>query len=348
MFTKIVSLPKEGDKTALLIRLGAWGDMVWASAVVREMKKEGYNVTLNCTDRGYTIVKNDPNIDRFVVVDDGELSFDELSQRFWPALSKGFNKVVNLTGSLEDSLLVTPNTADPLTGEVMYNWDHQRRHTRCNVNYMDRTMEIAGYPDCKGVNGQLFFTEKEENWAKAFKAKLPGFLIVWSLGGSAAHKAYPYAELVAQEILKTYEDVQVVTVGDNVCKLLEFGDHPRNLRKCGEFGIRKSLVLAKHADLVIGPESSVINAASCYDVPKILMLSHGSVENLSKYWTNTINLSANVPCYPCHKLHYTLDCPLVEQIKSPVCMGKLNPNRLLEAIEQVYGNWKAKQLLGVK
>jgi ADP-heptose:LPS heptosyltransferase len=140
----------------------------------------------------------------------------------------------------------------------------------------------------------------------------------------------------------------MVTVGDDLCRLLEFDEHPRVTRRSGEFGIRKSMVLTKYADLVIGPESSVINAASCFDTPKILLLSHASVENLSKYWKNTTNIFANVPCYPCHKLHYTLDCPLVEQIKAPVCMGKLPPERLLEAVERVYGEWKVKQLSGVK
>jgi len=348
MFTKIIHPPKEGQKTALLIRLGAWGDMIWASAVVRRMKQDGYNVTLHCADRGYTVLKHDPNIDRFVVVEDGELGQGDQLDRFWGLLGKSFDKVVNLTGSIETSLLVTPSTIDPLNGDSVYNWSRDRLHMRCNVNYMDRTMEVAGYPEDKGVNGSLFFTESEEAWAKAFKTKHPGFLIVWSLGGSAAHKAYPFAEIVANEILRLYSDVQIVTVGDELCKLLEFDEHPRVTRKAGEMGIRKSLVLTKYADLVIGPESSVINAASCFDVPKILLLSHSSVENLSKYWTNTINLSANVECYPCHKLHYTLDCPLVDKIKSPVCMGKLPPDRLLEAIETVYNGWKAKQPVGVK
>jgi hypothetical protein len=56
MFTKVHRLPKEGEKTALLIRFGAWGDMVWASAVITKLHEDGYHITLNCVDRSYTVV----------------------------------------------------------------------------------------------------------------------------------------------------------------------------------------------------------------------------------------------------------------------------------------------------
>lgn len=347
MFTKINRMPAEGEKTALLIRLGAWGDMVWASAVITKLKEDGYHVTLNCTDRGYMVLKHDPRIDRFVVLDDGELTYDELVLKLWPAMEQAFSRVVNLTQSIEGPVAVTPGHLDLLSGEDMYTWSQERRHAQCNVNYMDRTLEVAGYPDAKGMQGKLFFTEKEEEWAQRFRKSHPGFLILWSLGGSAAHKAYPYAQIVAEELVTEYPEIKIVTVGDDWCKLLEFDEHPQIDRRSGEFGIRKSMVLTKYADLVIGPDSSVVNAASCFDVPKIVLLSAGSAENLTKYWTNTTNLSAKVPCFPCHKIHYTLDCPLVEEIKAPVCMGKLPPDRLLEAIEKVYGEWKLKQNLKV-
>jgi hypothetical protein len=33
-----------------------------------------------------------------------------------------------------------------------------QRHEMCNRNYMDETMKIAGYPDRKGEQPELFFT----------------------------------------------------------------------------------------------------------------------------------------------------------------------------------------------
>ena len=50
----------------------------------------------------------------------------------------------------------------------------------------------------------------------------------------------------------------------------------------GTWGIRKSLLWTKYADLVIGTETGILNGAGCFDTPKIVMLSHSTEENLSK------------------------------------------------------------------
>ncbi len=337
MRNEIIRVPEPGQKRAILIRYGAWGDMIWASAVIDRIKKDGYHLVVNCTSRGYEVIKTDPNVDIFLIQEDGEIPNLMLDQ-FWSQITKGYDKVVNLSESIEGTLLKVPNWPDPVTGEDQYKFSKQQLHFMCDINYMDATMKWAGYPDDKGKHGTLYFTDKEEKWAKKFKADHPGFLLVWALSGSAAHKAYPYAESVALEFLERHPDATIVTVGDALSKLLEW-DHPRTIRRCGEFGIRKSLVLTKYADCVVGPETSALNAASCFDTPKVLLLSHSSVENLSKYWENTINLFQPVECYPCHKIHYTLDCPIVPDIKAPVCMGKLPPIRVARAIEEVYKAW---------
>jgi hypothetical protein len=41
-------------------------------------------------------------------------------------------------------------------------------------------------------------------------------------------------------------------------------------------------------------------------MPKIVMVSHASAENITKHWVNTTTLHADpndVPCWPCHRLH---------------------------------------------
>jgi ADP-heptose:LPS heptosyltransferase len=341
---KNINEQKPDQKSALLIRLGAWGDMIWASAVLAQLKKDGYHVTLNCVERGYQVVREDPNVDRFIIVNDGEFPNDGTLQIFWDALASKFDRTINLSESIEKTLLKTPGDIDPLSGEDRYNWSKERLHMLCNKNYMDQTMEWSGYKNITGAKGSLYFTQEEEAWGQKFRAKAPGFMVLWSLGGSAAHKAYPYAEYVALTLLEEFEDMHIVTVGDDWCKLLEMR-HPRALNMAGQFGIRKSLLLTKVADLVVGPESSVINAASCFDVPKVLLLSHSSVENLSKYWTKTDNLASDAACYPCHKIHYTLDCPLAQGM--PLCMQRLDPQRVYASIKKQYLDWKSKQILGV-
>ena len=60
-------------------------------------------------------------------------------------------------------------------------------------------------------------------------------------------------------------------------------------------------------DLAIGPETGVLNSIAMDDVPKVIMLSHSSHDNLTKHWQRAAVLipdTARAPCYPCHRLHY--------------------------------------------
>jgi ADP-heptose:LPS heptosyltransferase len=226
----------------------------------------------------------------------------------------------------------------------------------CNVNYQDRTMEIAAYPDAKGQLPELHFTEMEESLAQLIREAHKGkFLILWSLSGSSLHKCYPWTHIVAARVHQSYPDAVIVTVGDEMCKMLESWSHPNTLNKSGVWTIRQSMLMTKYSDLVIGPETGVLNAASCYPTPKIVLLSHSSPENLTKYWQNCVSLSAPVHCQPCHRLIFDGEClksqaqvkavdgqliPLNVRHEGAKCMEALQPERILEAIEKFYRRWK--------
>src|SRR5262249_12712882 len=135
-------------------------------------------------------------------------------------------------------------------------------------------------------------------------------------------------------------------------KLLEF-EHPQLSCKAGEWSIRQSLIATKMVDLVVGPETMITNASGCFDTPKIVLLSHSSKENLTKYWKNDYSLEPdveNAPCYPCHQLHYSRQsCPSgdlwddgndMKLGSAPVCTLAIKPLVLLERLEMVYQKWK--------
>jgi ADP-heptose:LPS heptosyltransferase len=79
--------------------------------------------------------------------------------------------------------------------------------------------------------------------------------------------------------------------------------------------IRRILTFAAQCDLVIGPDTGPSWAVAFEPVPKIIMVSHTSEENITKHWVNTVTLHADparVPCWPCHRLHDSFDtcCPV--------------------------------------
>lgn len=327
---------KKTDKECLVIRYGAYGDAIWATTFLPLLKRDGYHIVYNTTPYSHQVLMNNPYIDEFLIQEKNAIPNLDLGP-YWKEISKGFEKVINLSQSVEHSLL-------KVEGRDEYKWTHARRHAECNVNYYDKTLEVAGYKDTKGRNGELYFTPLEEQLAKTFRENHKDyFLILWSLSGSSFHKIYPWTEYVAGEILRKHEDVKIITVGDEICRLLEW-QHSRALNKSGIFTIRQSMILTKYCDLVIGTETGILNASGCFNTPKIVFLSHSSPENLCKYWKNSTPLwNSRCVCQPCHRLIYSNSCPKGERKLAPECMENLKPERVIEAIDKVYEKWKEKE-----
>jgi len=227
-------------------------------------------------------------------------------------------------------------------GKEEFNWSHRKRRKECNKNYIDYTMEKAGYPELKGEETELFFTKQEENLARVFfDHNKDKFIVIWALSGSSIHKIYPWSEYIAGTIWQKHEkEVLIITVGDDYTRMIEWS-LPNTLNRCGVFTIRQSMLMTKYAQLVIGPETGVMNAAGCYDTPKILFMSHSSEENLTKYWQNVIALHPeNCRCHPCHKLIYVDNCPKGKITQRPRCAENIKPETVYNAFEKYFKDWK--------
>ena len=330
-------------KTALVLRWGAFGDMLMATTVFPVLKEDGYHLTVNTTERGLPILKNNPHVDDIVIYESESIPRTELEE-YWNELAKGYDKFVNLSESVEATLLMAEGSSD----FELPKWVRSRRAGF--INYYDAQLAVAGYPHITGRNAEMYYSSMEHKLAKKERNKHKGFLILWALSGSSMHKSYPYTEYVLAKLMETYEDISVIFVGDIVCQLLvskNWKPHlaPRIKNACGHWPVRKSLIMTEYADLVVGPETGVLNAAGGLDVPKIIFLSHSSHDNLSKHWRNTVPLWADVFCYPCHQLHYSLEsCPLDPHLGTPICMAKLEAKVVYNAIETKYLEWKNARL----
>ena len=183
------------------------------------------------------------------------------------------------------------------------------RHKYLNVNYLQFHADIAEVPFEPVI--KFYSTAEEREWARKERQKLgDGFVIMWSLAGSSVHKHYPHMDTVFARILHTYPKAKIITIGDENARVLEIGweKEPRVVMRSGVWSIREAMSMIEHVDLIIGPETGVLNAASFYPVPKIVFLSHSSIENLTRDWVNCTSLEPpNTPCYPCHMMHYGFD-----------------------------------------
>ncbi len=290
-------------KTAAITRFGAFGDLIQTASIAAALKADGYHVTLFCETRGYAIAKSDKSYDRFIIQDKDQVP-NQLLGPYWAYWEKKFDRWINLSESVEGSCLAMP---DRISGQ----WPHEMRQKYFSMNYLEFMHDIAGTNYKWFAKEQKFVpTKDEEIWALEQKLKYPGIVILYALSGSAVHKVWPWMDQIFARLL-TATDATIVTVGDEKAKILEAGwtKEPRVISQAGNWSIRESLAFAQVADVVIGPETGVLNCSAFNErVAKVVFLSHSSHENLTRDWKNTIAIApTDTPCYPCHKMIYSWD-----------------------------------------
>lgn len=295
------------------------------------------------SDRGEEILRYNPHINRIIPFVDDIIDLSDL-EGFYRDVSRDYDLSVILTQSVEARYLF----AYP---DERYYWPLCKKRKNADVNYYEEAIRIAGYEPNEIRTGQLYFNANERAMAHDFKRNhhAKDFVILWALTGSSIHKGYLHYETVARRVLDEIPEAFIVAVGGQHEVNLGF-DHPRvrNLMEL-DLEIRVAFALAQVADLVIGPESAMLNAAGCFKTPKICMLTHSSVKNLCSTWKNDYSIQSMVSCSPCYYLHkfariWQNVCPVDKEVFHatgkpvvPACCGEgFPPEFVFERIYQVY------------
>ncbi len=334
------------EKTAAVVRYGAIGDMIQMSSVLPWLKEEGYHVTLYCqAGQGYETVKHDPHVDRFIIQGKDEVP-NKFLEEFWNYTKKKYDKWINLCESVEGALLAAP-------GRSTFEWPNAARAVHMDRNYLEWTHMLAEVPP--PYRPKFYSTLEERTWARQKASQWGKKNILWSLAGSSGHKVWPHLDAVIARIMLEMPDVHVVLVGDDSCRILEVGWEKERRVHCqsGKWSIRESMAFAEVADLVIGTETGLLNAAGHMDTPKIITLSHSSQEMLTKHWKNCIALEQpqGVGCnkHPCRQLHggdghdAWEDCPRIhtEETSAALCQFHITAEVMYDAIASVFNQRKA-------
>lgn len=323
------------QKTACVVRYGAFGDLMQASSVWAGLKKQGYHVTVFTSPPGSDVITHDPNIDNLVLFDKDQVPNGNLGE-FWKWHSKKYDKWVNLSESVEGTLLA-------MTGRMPALYPPEVRHALMNRNYVELQHAIAGIP--YELDSHFYPTAEEVRWAKKERSKLgAGPVVVWSLAGSSVHKTWAGLDNVLACILMEFPTARVVLTGGPDCVILEAGwdNEPRIVRRSGVWSIRETLSFCKEADLVIGPETGVLNSVACEPVAKVVFLSHSTHENLTRDWKNVTALwSKNTHCAgrganaapACHLLHYGWDnCTRDDETGTAQCQKNISVEEVWQCV----------------
>ena len=216
------------NKTVCIVRYGAFGDIIQASSLFPLFKDKGYDVCVNVTEIGAGMLKSNPHVDQLIVQKDNQINNFKLGE-YWGKMEECFDRFVQLSESVEGRLLLNPERDALVDGEKIrigasdgYYLSKEEIHEKCNKNYLEETHRIA---DIEFKHGPVFYpSPSEKAWAKKQRKKIKTrYLVLWSLSGSSVHKVYPWTDNVIASLLLKRKDVSIVTVGDDLCQLLEVG-----------------------------------------------------------------------------------------------------------------------------
>ena len=325
----------------LICRYGAYGDSIIISPVFRYLKKQGHEIYFHTSERGLQIHEHNPHIDHFVPYETDTIPLEKLAY-FWNELCEniGADRFLNFTETIERRLC----KIDKIPEE--FNKSQDDRFLDCNKNYYEYTLEYAGIPaTIENLRPELFFDKRTEKNAKKY-LDWDKFNIVFCLIGSGVQKMYPWTPKIINLLYDMYPDVNCITVGDDRCRDIESIITDKCIKLSGEIHILESLAMTKYACLVVSPDTGILHASGCYKTPKIGLLGHTTIENITKHFENDYSIEAECHCAPCFRIIGDIHkhCPIDPITGANLCMGKgINPLEVLDSIQIVYQKWKDRR-----
>lgn len=324
----------------LIFRLGAFGDTIIITPVLRYLHKQGHELYVIVNERGMQVLKGNPHVKLLIEQKTDSVPVDQLSKHISYMQKKhGCEKVIDFSESIEVALSLHPRSPE-------YKLPKFEKLNRFNRNFYEYSFEHAGQNalyDSQVLKPELFFDNQEIDKAKSYLSS--GFNILMGMSGSGSNKAWPYSVELAEKICQEIPQAHIITVGDERCQMIEPIIDGRVTNLSGKVSMRTSMALTGVVDLVISPDTGLLHASGCYDTPKIGILGHTTIENITKHFANDYSVESDgnkAPCSPCFFLVYNmkLQCP-VHSTGAALCMGAGLPvDTIMNQVRKVYARFQ--------
>lgn len=332
-------------------RLGGIGDNLIAASVCAPLKKLGYNVEMIAEEGPHVVFLENPNIDKLSLKNakrDLPQSDMVAWQQWFESRRREYEVFVHLSHSCEGKHALFP-------AMTQFYWPLPARRKFCAGSYLETVHDIAGVPY---EFGPLFHTNESERYiAATIKAEVGERVLGWVLSGTRVDKFYPQTMMAVARIIKEL-DIPVILFGGpspkeyssaeaikeyvishngNRDKLKSIVPDPATFDMSRQWGlVRPALALLQACDIVITPDTGPAWAVAMEAIPKVVMVSHASAENITSHWINTTTLHADqsrVPCWPCHRLHSGPETCVPNAMNNGAkCISDISVEQLIQAI----------------
>lgn len=331
-------------KRVLVTRWGAFGDCIVITPLLRWLKKHGAHVVLSVSERGAHILFGNPNVDTWHYHVSDSIPADKDIQADYRAKLASDHKcdyLLNLSGSLEVS--ISPSPYEPL-----YSYPKDERRRRCDRNFYEHTFEFVGAKaptEAEDLRPDIHFTKNEVEGVRSWlgqnlKYKERVMTVCWT--GSGRSKMYPYMEYVVGEMLTRHKNLTCVVVGN---AKVDVGDLHRQSggRICSRmthWTFREAAVAVSLSSVFLGMDTGLLHAAGAFQVPKVGILGHMTVNASTKHFANDYSIQADEalsPCAPCFRIVHdgALQCPIDPDTRGVWCMAYgIPPEKVCDQIEK--------------
>ena len=330
-------------KKLLLIRYGAYGDIIYMSSLLPYLLEQ-YEITLETNIRGYHLFKDDPRftnvrcIDPFAIPEEKRV---DVVRRYWdllPELQPDF-EILNLIGTLELSCVcneIVPDATLPT----------KERARKYGANFYENHFKRAKipFPGDFTAENHIFFTnhEKEVVGRWALKNK-DTFTMIVVLGGSTIQKVFPtWMKEYCEWVIDNHPKATIYLLGDKDCadEVWTYERTVSYVHGTNGFNLpfKQALLMAKHADYVIGGETGLLVGAGHWGTPKTMLSTTSAMDQTVKYHRNDHSLQSSAECSPCYRSCYTpTHCKLDPVYNTfPICTHEWDMAKLKGIINGLY------------
>ena len=235
-------------KKAFVIRLGAIGDILISSPVLRALKNDGYHVTLLCKKHAPWLLRNTGLVDEYVfwtkehdaeamkrAKGDETMMFTEADGlALEMGRARGVDVNLSLSGVIEGPCLRKVYEFSPEfvhthpMGKIRYNTvGHGNKDWKPpEKNHAQVMLEYAGYPDADKRPAWTVSRDEVKWQRKKFKKwniSDKHFVIIYQLSGSGIAKTWPYAKEFCELVRRYMPRARIITLGIGMDELLEIG-----------------------------------------------------------------------------------------------------------------------------
>ncbi len=339
---------------ACIARLGGIGDNLIAASPLHALKRMGYMTEVISSTPFHVVYLNNPNIDKLSVKDSNRdlPQGDMLKWQAWfESRAHEYDLFGHFSHTCEGRHALFPSSTS-------FWWPAEYRRKLCAGSYLETVHDIMGVPY---EFGPLFYaTDEEDENALSVKKQAGPRVLGWVISGTRIDKMYPYAAYAISRIIKEF-NIPVMLFGApndkeySSAEMIKAEVERTNGTREGLFsacqspqipeeqrwGIRPALTLLQNCDVVVSPDTGPAWAVAMEPMPKVIMVSHTSVENITKHWKNTTTLHADpdrVPCWPCHRLHDGPEtCVTNKEGNGAACISDISVERLVQVVAESWG-----------